>query len=58
MAATLPPFPGDTCISDTATNMTDVPLSTAAEVATRLKDLRGAQVSCASIGVETDMNVV
>ena len=42
--------------SDIATNMTDVMLSTAAELITRFKLPRGPQVWCAGLGVETEMN--
>ena len=37
MVAVLSPIPGDTCISDIATDVADVMLSTAAELAPRFK---------------------
>ena len=42
--------------SDIATNMDDAMLSTAAELTPRYKLPRGAQVWCAGLGVETEMN--
>ena len=56
MADALPPIPDGTCISAIATEMTDVMLSTAAEVVPRSKRPRGAQYSCAGPGVEAEMN--
>ena len=51
-----PPIPDGTCISDIATDMTDIMLSTAAELVPRSKRPRGAQGWCAGPGVETGMN--
>ena len=48
--------PDGNCISDIATDMTDVMLSTAAELAPRSKNPRGAQGWCTGPGVETKMN--
>ena len=56
MVDELPPIPDGTCISNIATNMADVMLSTAAELVPRSKHPRGAQGWCAGPGVETDMN--
>ena len=56
MVAARPPIPDGTCISDIATNMADVMLSTAAELALRSKRPRGAQGWCAGPGVEAEMN--
>ena len=56
MADALPPIPDDTTISDIATDMADVMLSTAAEVVPRSKHPRGAQGWCAGPGVEAEMN--
>ena len=53
MVAALPP---GTCISDIATDMTDVMLSTAAELVPRSKRPRGAQGWCAGPGAEAEMN--
>ena len=52
----LPPIPNGTCISDIATNMVDVMLSTAAELVPRSKRPRRAQGWCAGSGVEAEMN--
>ena len=53
----LPPIPDDTCISDIATDMADVMLSTAAELVPRSKrPPRGAQSWCAGPGLEAEMN--
>ena len=57
MVAALPPIPYGTCISDIATDMADVMLSTAAELVPRSKRPRGAQGWCARPGVEAEMNV-
>ena len=43
MVAALPPIADGTCISDIATDMADVMLSIAAELAPRSKRPRGAQ---------------
>ena len=43
MVDTLPPIPDGTCISDIATDMADVILSTAGELVPRSKRPRGAQ---------------
>ena len=56
MVDALPPIPDDTCISDIATEMDDVMLSTAAELIPRCKRPRGAQGWYAGPGVETEMN--
>ena len=51
-----PPIHDGTCISDIATNMADVMLSTAAELVPRSKHPRGAQGWCAGPGVEAEMD--
>ena len=51
-----PTIPDVTCISDIATDMADVMLSTAAELVKRSKHPRGAQGWCAGPGVEAEMN--
>ena len=56
MVDALPPIPDGTCISDIANDMTDVMLSTAAELVPRSKRPRGAQDWCAGPGVEVEMN--
>ena len=57
MIAALPPIPDDTCISDIATDMADVMLSTAAaELAPLPKRPRGVQSWCAGPGVDAEMN--
>ena len=56
MVAALPPILNDTCISDIATDITDVILTTAAELAPRSKPPRGAQGWYAGPGVETEIN--
>ena len=56
MVDALPPIPDGTCISDIATDMADVMLSTAAELVPRSKRPRGAQGWCAGPGVEAEMN--
>ena len=56
MVDALPSIPDGTCISDIATDMTDVMLSTAAELVPRSKRPRGAQGWCAGPGVEAEMN--
>ena len=56
MVDALPPIPDGTCISDIATDMVDVMLSTAAELVPRSKRPRGAQGWCAGPGVEAEMN--
>ena len=58
MVDALPPIPDGTCISDIATDMVDVMLSTAAELVPRSKRPRGAQGWCAGPGVEAEMNAV
>ena len=50
------PIPDAPCISDVATDMADVMLSTAAELASRSKRPCGAQGWCAGPGVEAEMN--
>ena len=52
----LPPTPDGTCISDIATDMADVILSTAAKLVPRSKCPRGAQGWCTGPGVEAEMN--
>ena len=56
MVDALPPIPDGTCISDIATDMVDVMLSTADELVPRSKRPRGAQICCAGPSVETEMN--
>ena len=56
LVAALPPIPDGTCISDITTDMTDVMISTAAELALRSKRPRGAQGWCAGPDVEAEMN--
>ena len=57
MVDALPPIPDDgTCISDIATDMADVMLSTTAELVPRSKRPRGAQGWRAGPGVEAEMN--
>ena len=56
MVYALPPIPDGTCISDIATDMDDVMLSTAADLVPRSKRPRGAQGWCASPGEEAEMN--
>ena len=56
MVDALPPILDGTCISDIATDMADVMLSTAAELVPRSKPPRGAQGWCAGPGLETEMN--
>ena len=56
MVAALPSIPDGTCISDIATDMADVMLSTAAELAPRFKRPRAAQGWCAESVVEAEMN--
>ena len=56
MVDALPPIPDGTCISDIATDMTDVMRFTAAELVPRSKRPRGAQGWCAGPGVEAEMN--
>ena len=53
----LPPIPdGSYIISDIATDMAEVMLSTAAKLVPRFKRPRGAQGWCAGPGVEAEMN--
>ena len=54
--AALPPIPWEICISDIATVMTNVMLSTAAELAQSFNPPRGAQGRCGRAGVETEIN--
>ena len=56
MVDALPPIFDGTCISDIATGMADVMLSTAAELVPRCKHPRGAQGWCAGPGVEAETN--
>ena len=58
MVDALPPTPDGTCISDIATDMADVMLSTAAELVPRSKRPRGAQGWCAGPRVEAEINAV
>ena len=59
IVAALPPITVvGTCTSDIATNIPDVMLSTAAELAPRSRRPRGAQGYCAGPGVETKMYAV
>ena len=52
----LTPIPDGTCISDIATDMADVVLSTAVESVPRSKRPRRAHGWCAGPGVEAEMN--
>ena len=56
MVDALPPILDGTCISDIATDMADVMLSTVAELVPRSKCPRGAQGWCTGSGVETERN--
>ena len=56
MVNALPPFPDGTCISDIATDMAEVMLSTAADLVLRSKRPRGAQGWCAGPGLEAEIN--
>ena len=56
MVAALPPIPDGIRISDITTDMADVLLSTAAELAPRSNRPRGAQGCCAGSGVEAEIN--
>ena len=56
MVDALPPIPDGTCISDIATDIAKVMLSTAADFVPRSKRPRGAQGWCAGPGVEAEMN--
>ena len=56
MVDALPTIPDGTCISDIATDMAEVMLSTAADLVPRSKRPRGAQGWCAGPGVEAEMN--
>ena len=56
MVGALSPIPEGTYISDIATDMADVMRSTAVELVPRSKRPRGAQVWCAGLGVEDEMN--
>ena len=58
MVDALPPIPDGTCISDIATDMAKVMLSTAADLVPRSKRPRGAQGWCAGPGVESEMTAV
>ena len=55
MVDALPPIPDGTCISDIATDMAEVMLSTVADLVPRSKRPRGAQGWCARPGVEAEM---
>ena len=54
MIEALPPIPDGTCISDIAIDMTDVMLSTPAELVPRSKRARRLQGSRAELGVEAE----
>ena len=56
MVDALPHILDGTCISDIATDMADVMLSTAVELVPRSKRRRGAHSWCAGPGVEAEMN--
>ena len=56
MVAPQPPTADGTCISDIATDMADIMLSTATELAPRSERPRGAQRWCAGPGVEAEMD--
>ena len=56
MVDALPLIPDGACISDIATDMADVMLSTAAKLVPRSKRPRGTQGWCARPGVEDEMN--
>ena len=56
MVDALPPISDGSCISDIATDMADVMLSTAAEMVPRPKRPRGAQGWFTGPGVEAEMN--
>ena len=53
----LPPIPDRIYMSDIATDMADVMLSTAVKLVPRCKRPRGAQGWCAGAGVEAELNV-
>ena len=55
MVDPLPPIPDGTCISDIATDMAEVMLSTAADLVPRSKRPSGAQGWCAGPGVEAEI---
>ena len=57
MSASLPLIPDGTCIINITTDMADVMIPTAVELAPRSKCPRGAQGWCAGPGVEAEMNV-
>ena len=56
MVDALPPIPDGTCISDIATDMAEVIVSTAADLVPRPKRPRGAQGWRAGPGMEAEMN--
>ena len=56
MVDAIPPIPDGTCISDIATDMVNVMLSTAAELVPRSKRPSGAQGWCAGPCVEAEKN--
>ena len=58
MVDALPPIPDGTCISNIATDMAEVMLSTAADLVPHSKRPRGAQGWCAGSGEEAEMNAV
>ena len=56
MVDALPPIPDGICISDIATDIAKVMLSTAADLVPRSKRPSGAQGWCAGPGVEAEIN--
>ena len=56
MVDALPYIPDDICISDIATDMVDVMLSTAAKLVSRSQRPRGAQGWCVRLSAEGEMN--
>ena len=56
IVSALPSIPDGTCISRIATDMADVMLSTATDLAPRSKHPHGAQDWFAGLGVEAEMN--
>ena len=56
MVATLPLIPEDICIGDITSVITNVMLSTPAELAQSSNHSRGAQGRCGGGGVEAEMN--
>ena len=56
MVDALPPIPDGICISDIATDMDDVILSTASDLVPRSKRPHGARVWCTGPGMEAEIN--